>query len=246
MSIFDAIAQKDLDNFIRQLKVPGNVLSRDEYGYTILHRLALITDFGSTKAALASIFSSKHNLRSWLIEIGWHKVRELILIQNTAQQTCMHIAVENDNWTFAGALAGELNYRQCPENLRRNRLGLTEYELAIVLYGVSGRTEGIRAVFGGIDRVYAGQLGEVTPFRGASDIYDSLPIFKKAAKAVKVVRLPLKNGNTINVTIPFDDPRYQIAQENDYPSGYATIEDPEEIGKLYEEQNIAPNLRSLQ
>lgn len=70
MTVFDAIAQRDLSAFAQKLKAPGSALMKDQYGDTILHHLARITDFGSNKAALASIFSSKHDLRSWLIEIG--------------------------------------------------------------------------------------------------------------------------------------------------------------------------------
>lgn len=245
MSILDSIAQRNFSEYLLYLKDKQNLRAQDEFGNTILHRLAEVDDWDKPKAVLASVFSNKYSLRSWLVEIGKDTILELAQIQNNAQDTCIHTAVKRDNWAFAASLGPILNYRAYPDRLKRNKMGFTEYELAMVLYGVCGRTDGVRSIFDGIDRVYAGSLGEVTPFRGAVDINDSFPILKRAAKAVKVVILPLENGNQIKAAISSTDAVYETAVEADYPSPYSTIEDMNEINKLYESRNIPANLRRL-
>lgn len=219
-NLFEAIRQKDFNAFVSLLKSEDVSSLRDAEGRTILHHLARKTDFEGAAAGLASLVSRKHDIRSWLVEIRVDLI-DLLLVQDSFKNTCMHDAISFDNWNFAMAVGVTLNYGQFPERLRRNSMGLTEYEMAIVYYGVYGRGEKLRAVFGGIDTEYANGLGRVPLLMAYPNVHGPFRVFKKVAKAVKIVRTSKANGKKGLDYVSVDDERYAIAVEEEFPSGYA-------------------------
>jgi hypothetical protein len=147
----------------------------------------------------------------------------------------MHIAIENQNWAFAGSLQGRhLNYALYPDRLRRNSFGLTEYELALVLYGIRGRAKELDAVFGEVSKIYCAPLESYfSPFSEARHISDGFLALKKATKAVKMIQLPLRNGNIISYNLSPTDELFKIANEDEYPSPHARFEDKQHLESLY-------------
>ncbi|PKO66665.1 MAG: hypothetical protein CVU22_14860 [Betaproteobacteria bacterium HGW-Betaproteobacteria-16] len=227
-ALFEAIGKKDFAGFVRLLKTENASLARDDHGGTVLHHLARRTDLSGVGAGIASLVSSKYDMRNWIVELR-SSLLDLMLVQDSFRRTCMHVALENDNWAFALPVGGQIDYGRYPDRLRRNRMGLTEYELAIVLYGVFGRSDKLSAVFGEIDSIYIVGLGRGSPFQGSTNIHSSFPIFKRVAKAVKIVRSPRESGGVTTEYLSVDDPRFQHAIEDEYPSPYAQIEEhPEE------------------
>lgn len=219
-SLFEAIRQNDFNNFVRLLKSEDVGSLRDAEGKTILHHLARRSDFEGTAAGLASLVSRKHDIRNWLVEIRVNLV-ELLLVQDSLKNTCMHEAISLDNWNFALAVGTTLNYAQYPDRLRRNSMGLTEYEMAIVYYGVYGRGDKLRTVFGGIDTKYVNGIGRMPILMSYPNVHGPFCVFKKVAKAVKIVHSTASDGKEMIEYISVDDKKYSTAVEEDFPSSYA-------------------------
>lgn len=226
-ALFEAIKKNDFSAYLRLLKTERAADARDSSGGTVLHHLARRTDLGGTAAGIAAFVSSKYDVENWIVELS-SDVLELMLVQDSLQKTCTHVALESDNWAFAIAINRRIDYGRYPDRLRRNHMGLTEYELAIVLYGVHGRKDKLNAVFGEIDSIYLQGLGRVPSFRDPADIRDAFAVFKRVAKAVKIVQTRIE-GKVVKVEyIASNDERFPHVVEEEYPSALAKLKNEDD------------------
>lgn len=242
MRLHDSVINGDFDLYASLIKSGEDVYQTDEYGNTVLHLIAKNKRNNSVTHSISSMFSSKvESPQDWISATDGRNIAivDLAVVQNKSLDTCMHIAIENENWEFAALMQQRLCYRLHPDKLRRNMFGLTEYELALVLYGIRGRPNQIDVVFGEMAKVYSSGLGfSYSPFTEEVGIRGGLLALKMAVKAVKMIRLPLENGNTVDYPLSADHKLFKIANENAYPSPYAEFDDEIHLDTLYEAINV--------
>ena len=241
MRLHNSVITRDFDLFNSLIKSGEDVYQTDEYGNTALHLIAKNKISDSITHSITSMFSSKiESPYDWICATSRNiTIADLAVVQNKSLDTCMHIAVENENWAFASAMQQNLYYHVHPDRLRRNGFGLTEYELALVLYGIQGRSKQIDVVFGEMAKVYCSGLGfSYSPFTEEVGIRGGFLALKTAVKAVKMIRLPLENGNTVDYNLSQDDKLFKIASENEYPSPHAEFDDEIHLDALYEAINV--------
>lgn len=242
MRLHNSVINRDFDLYTSLIKSGEDVCQTDEHGNTALHLIAKNKVSDSITHSITSMFSSKvESPHDWICATRGRNIDivDLAVIQNKSFDTCMHIAIENENWEFAALMQQRLCYQLHPDKLRRNKFGLTEYELALVLYGIRGRSNQIDAVFGEMAKVYCSGLGfSYSPFTQEVGIDGGFLALKRAVKAVKMIKLPLKNGNVVNYPLSVDHKLFKIANENEYPSPHAEFDDEIHLDVLYEAINV--------
>lgn len=242
MRLHNSVINRDFDLYTSLIQSGEDVNQSDEDGNTVLHLIAKNKRTDSVAHSITSMFSSKvESPHDWICATDGRNIAiaDLAIVQNKSLDTCMHIAIENENWEFAVLMQQRLCYQLHPDKLRRNKFGLTEYELALVLYGIRGRNNQIDAVFGEMAKVYSSGLGfRYSPFTEEVGIEGGFLALKMAVKAVKMIKLPLKNGNVVNYPLSADHKLFKIANENEYPSPHAEFDDEIHLDALYEAINV--------
>lgn len=242
MRLHNAVINREFDLYTSLIKSGEDVYQSDDDGNTVLHLIAKNKRTDSVAHSITSMFSSKiESPHDWICATGGRNIDivDLAVVQNKSLNTCMHIAIENENWEFAALMQRRLCYQLYPDKLRRNEFGLTEYELALVLYGIRGRSNQIDTVFGEMAKVYCSEVGfSYSPFTEEVGIKGGFLALKKAVKAVKMIKLPLENGNNVDYPLPADHKLFKIANENEYPSPHAEFDDEIHLDALYEAINV--------
>ena len=217
-----AISQKDFDRFKQLIGNGMDVSQRLDSNNTLLHFLASVEWELSTSQSVKSLFRYTVTIIDWLQEIQLSMpknkpLKEFFTLQNDMGQTCMHVAITNENWIFATAIlhSFRINYRVDGDDMyRRDQLGLTESERFLILYGIKGREKQFHALF--------------------ENKKCSILELKSASKAFKVINLNYEKF----AVFPSSHRFYKSAIERDYPSPYAEIEDPFLLEQVYEENGI--------
>lgn len=245
MSLYNLVRCRDFKSFEALISSGEDLTKTDEYGNTILHALAAKKEDESMTSALRARIFLTPKLLDWHYAIRssfYTKTRgtnsdqekafgEFVRTQNYRGDTCLHVAVEEDNWNFASFITTHhYHFKIYDGLLKRNSAGLTEYELALLLYGTRGRREHLGCVFG--------DYAEVWPC--VRDLPGLEIGLKAAAKAQKYVKVGLKNGRTIDYRIGPEDELYVFAREQEYPSPHATFDDPTHLLQLRTRLNKQP------
>ena len=218
--IGSAIAHKNFDKFKQIIDDGFDVSQKTFSNNTLLHLLACVDWELSTSQSVKSIFRYVPSINDWLYQIKSAmpksiKEKEFFTLQNNMSQTCMHTAIANENWIFAGAVLNVFCLDYYVHNLyRRNQGGLTELECFLILYGIKGHEKQFQMLFGKEER--------------------SIRTIKSASKAFKIIDFDYKNFAVLPNTHPF----YKQAVELDYPSKFAEIKDSFVREKIYEEYGL--------
>jgi len=142
MDLHQTVRSNDFTSFNTLLENGADVTQLN-HGNTLLHSLAESYIEPNLVKSLVSIIKHRPTLVDWLIEIERYiskkHILDFVLIQNNHQNTCMHVAIEKENWAFAGLVQNMyLNYRVNQNYLRKNYYGLNEYEYFLFNYGFNG------------------------------------------------------------------------------------------------------------
>lgn len=133
MNLHDAIKCRNFELFQSLLKSGANIAQLDAHGNTVLHELAGNVFSHTVNSEVMQIFKPKAQVFDWLSAImgavPWEKDRntkiEFAEIQNKFMDTCMHVAINHENWEFAGLM--KKNYWFCNlSTLKKNDSGLNE------------------------------------------------------------------------------------------------------------------------
>lgn len=148
MNLHEAIRCRDFELFQSLLKSGANIAQLDAHGNTVLHELARNVFSHTVNSEVMQIFKPKAQVFDWLSAImgavPWEKDRNTKIkfaeIQNKLMDTCMHVAINHENWEFAGLMKQNYWFGKL-STLKKNDSGLNEYELCIKLYGTRGRKQ---------------------------------------------------------------------------------------------------------
>lgn len=249
MKLHEAVKAKDYKLFESLLNSGHDICEVNQFGDTVLHLLAQNKESESVVGGIFSSLSSKAKLHDWLFLIQssvekniktQHSMSDFATMQNILSQTCMHIAIKNENWEFAYFMQKNyLHYKIYPNRLKRDDHGFTEYELALALYGIWGRSDEMNAVFGDLAKFSIQDLGYFSPFTKNNSIIYGLKETKKAMKAVKIISLPLKEGNNFNYILQMNNELFQYAIEDEYPSAFASFNEDSHWHSLYCQLKLA-------
>lgn len=224
MSLHHSADALDYDAFSAKLQQGQDILAVDKFGNTVLHVLGRHNWKQSLADSVSGFFKPRIGLIQWVATIrsalhGKTSFHEFASIRNKALDSCMHAAIDSENWEIAYALHYTgLNYQVYPQCLTRNAHGLNEYELFLVRYGISGEKETFDVLFKGFSR--------------------TLLDVKIALKAVKVVRLTKKFDDDKEVFLSPDHKLFSCAADEDYPSPFANFSNESDLTALYDENGL--------
>lgn len=227
--IEQAIHNKNYDRF-EQIINSGVDISQsvDSNNNTLLHILACHNWELSATQSVKSLFKYTPTIVDWIIKIRSSipetaELKKFFCLQNDQSQTCMHIAITNENWSFANAILGlfYINYDIDTDLLRRDQLGLTEPELFLILYGIKGQEKQFKKLFRNYEY--------------------SIRSLKSASKAFKLINLNYEKS----AVLPSTHNLYNSAIELDYPKAYAEIADPLLLEQVYEENDVVNPRKKL-
>lgn len=212
-----SIRERNYKLFEQQIAQGFDSSARLQYGNTLLHSMATFNWKDSVGQTVKSIFTITATMQDWLRPLIRNLPKsvtkeDFFTMQNDRGCTCIHIAIENDNWIFAHAAIIQfgVDYRVHWKLFRRDRDGLTEYERFLVTYGIAGRREEFQMLF--------------------HDADCSIEAIKTAAKAFKIVNL-VGHGPVI---LASTHDAFEAAQELKYPNPYAAVDDARALEHIYE------------
>lgn len=225
MNIHYYVSSCNFDEFWKALINCDDLLARDSQGKTILHLIAskkeeaILRTFFSKKSKSNHDYISAYEARLRNTSLS---MREALSIQDDNGDTPIHKAIACDNWSVAQRFARFMEYEGLNPNYFRNSYGLTEYEYALVLYGLNSRTEEMRNLF------------KFEKYKGGLSRQSLLEI-KKATKAFKLIEI---ENNKPPEIVTSDDPLFSKARDNDYPSSLSSFYEDCDLVKFCKKHDL--------
>ncbi|MDA7088260.1 hypothetical protein PH586_17890 [Pseudomonas sp. SA3-5] len=222
------ISSGRFDEFCKALNECQNLLEKECKGETVLHVIARKKEENFVK----TFFSKKLRPSMEYIAVYEARLRDekismknALSIQDDNGDTPIHRAIACDNWQVAKYFSRFMGYGELSPSYFRNSYGLTEYEYALLLYGLNSRAEEIRDLF--VFERYSGGFSML-----------NLLEIKKAAKAFKFIEF--KGSDDSSAIITSDDPLFSKARESDYPYSSSSFDEECDLAAYCKNNGLRP------
>lgn len=225
MNIHHYVSSGNFDEFSKALMSCDDLLARDHEGKTVFHLIASKKEEALLKTFFLKKSRSNHDyLAEYEARLRAENIsmEDALSIQDDNGDSPIHKAIAADNWHLAQYFSNSMGYNGFSPKYFRNSYGLTEYEYALVLYGLNSRAEEMRNLFkherykGGISR-------------------QSLLEIKTATKAFKYIEV--KNSDFVGI-VTSDDPLFMKARDNDYPSSLSSFYEDCDLAKFCKKHGL--------